>query len=200
MIVTALHPTSPERVNLLLEDGQEIPTTLGIVTELRLFAGKDLEEAQLELIRSKTEASQARDRALDLLSRRPHSRKELSDKLRMKGYDNASSCSAVDWLEEHGYLDDRNYAGMVVRHYTSKGYGIGRIRAELSKRGIPRELREEALSEMPNTDDSIDRFIRNRLKDPNDRDEIRKLSASLARRGFGWEEIQSAIERYHDSY
>ena len=195
MTVTALRPTAPERVTLVLADGREIPTTLGIVTELRLFAGKNLEEAQLELVRRKTSAAFARDRGLELLSRRPYARKELRDRLLQKGFDAAAAESALGWLEEHGYLDDSRYAGAVVRHYAAKGYGAGRIRAELSKRGIARDLREDALREMPEMEDAIDRFVRTRLKDPGDRDELRRLSASLARRGFGWDEIRDAISR-----
>ena len=42
----------------------------------------------------------------------------------------------------------------------------------------------------------IDKFIASRLKDPNDRDQRRKVSAALYRRGFSWEEIRSALRRF----
>ena len=44
MILRSLKTGGSERVTLILEDGEEIVSTLGVVTELRLYAGKDLDE------------------------------------------------------------------------------------------------------------------------------------------------------------
>lgn len=198
MIVQALRPSGPEHITVITDDGQEIPTTLGIVTELRLFVGKSLEEAQLRLLRDKSAAAFARERALNLLSFRPHSQKELCDKLLRKGISPEAADSAIEWLAEHGYLDDGGYASAVVRHYAKKGYGEKRIASELYRRGIPRDLWADALREMPDSDSEIDRFLRTRLKNPDNPDEIRKISAALARRGFQWDEIRSALNRISD--
>ena len=83
-----------------------------------------------------------------------------------------------------------------MRHYAAKGYGEGRVRAELQRRGIPRELLDEALAAMPEDTSKIDKYIASRLRDPGDRDEVRKLSAALYRRGFSGEEIRSALRRF----
>ena len=63
------------------------------------------------------------------------------------------------------------------------------------RRGIPRSLADAALEAMPDGADKLDRLIAARLKDPGDRDEVRKLSASLYRRGFSAEEIRGALRR-----
>ena len=73
---------------------------------------------------------------------------------------------------------------MVVRHYAAKGYGAGRIRNELFRRGVPKELWDDALSEMPVQDDAIDKFVRSRLTDPSDRAQIKKVTDGLVRRGY----------------
>ncbi len=195
MIIRELKSSGSEHVTLITDDGREIPTTLGIVTELRLFAGKPLEEAQLQLVREKSAAAFARERALYLISLRPHSQKELLDKLIRKGTDPAAADAAVCWLSDHGYLNDVSYAAAVVRHYAKKGYGAKRITSELYRRGIDRELWDDALREMPEAEAEIDRFLHSRLKDPNDPDEVRRISAALFRRGYSWEEIRSALGR-----
>ena len=102
----------------------------------------------------------------------------------------------VLWLQEKGLLDDGRYAGMVVRHYAGKGYGPGRVRQELQRRGIPRELWEAALEQLPEQDDKIESFLRARLRDPEDRAQVQKVSAALIRRGFSWEEIRAALARF----
>ena len=102
----------------------------------------------------------------------------------------------MDWLQSRGFLNDERYAGMVVRHYAGKGYGAGRIRQELQRRGISRELWEDALQEMPEQDDRIDSFLASRLKDSGDRTQVQKVSAALLRRGYSWEEIRAALARF----
>ena len=196
MILRSLKTGGSERVTLILENGEEIASTLGVVTELRLYAGKDLTDAELKLLLEKTAAAAARNHALLLLSQRPHSQKELYDKLVRKGESTDAAEAAVAWLADHGYLDDAAYAASVVRHYSQKGYGTQRIRGELHRRGVRRELWEEALQETSEPGDQISRFLRSRLKDPEDRKEVQKLSAALLRRGYSWEDIRAAFQQY----
>ena len=199
MTITALRQTSADRVTVVLADGTEIKSSLGVVTDWRLFSGKELEEEELALLRRDSSRSLARDRALELISRRLMSRKEVRDKLLQKGADEDAADYSVQWLSDHGFLNDESYAAAVARHYAAKGYGAGRVRSELSRRGLSRELWDEAVENMPETGGKLDKFIAARLKDPEDRDQIRKISAALFRRGFSWEEIRTALRRYTDN-
>ena len=198
MIITALRQTSTDRVTVELENGSEIKSSLGVVTDWRLFTGKTLDEEELALLRRDSSRSLARDRALELISRRLLSRREVLDKLLQKGVDEDAADYSVNWLSDHGFLNDESYAAAVARHYAAKGYGAGRVRSELSRRGVDRELWDEAVENMPETDGRLDKLIAARLKDPADRDQIRKVSAALFRRGYSWEEIRSALRRYTD--
>ena len=144
---------------------------------------------------------EARQRALKILERRDVSRKMLLDKLTEKGISNTDAEEVADWLCGLGVVNDERFAGLVVRHYAAKGYGAGRIRSELYRRGIPRELWDDALQELPEQDDQIDTLLRRRLRsDTPDRDELRRASDYLYRRGFGRDEIRAAIARYQDNY
>ena len=127
--------------------------------------------------------------------------KELTDRLKEKGESPENAEDAAAWLEQMHLLDDAQYAAMCVRHYAAKGYGVGRIRSELYRRGIPRELWDDALQELPEQDDQIDTLLRRRLRsDTPDRDELRRASDYLYRRGFGRDEIRAAIARYQDNF
>lgn len=141
-------------------------------------------------------SEEARNRALRLLDKRDYSRKMLLDKLTEKGISPADAEEAADWLCSVGLVDDRRYAGLVVRHYAAKGYGERRVRDELYRRGVPKELWDEALAEMPEQDDTLDRLIRSKLggKEPS-KENLSRVSAALQRRGYGWQEIREAIER-----
>lgn len=196
-IVSAMRQTSPGRVTVTLCGGEEIKTTLNVVTDLRLYSGRELDEEELKELYRASRSALARNRAMELLSRRPMSEKELVDKLIRKGEDEETARDCARWLREEGFLNDESYAAAVARHYAAKGYGPGRVRAELSRRGVDRELWDGTIEAMPENSEKMDRFIAARLTDPEDRDQVRKVSAALYRRGYSWEEIRSALGRFH---
>ena len=200
MLITSLKQTSPEHVTVCLDDGGEIRSTLGVVTELRLFRGRELDSEALEMLQAHSGRALAREKALQLVSQRQMSAKELSRKLRDKGADEETAVYCVQWILERGLIDEERYAAAIVRHYAAKGYGEGRMRQELIRRGVPRELWEDALEQMPEDTTKLDRLVASKLRDPEDRDAVRKLSASLYRRGYSGEEIRMALERARASF
>lgn len=197
MLITAIRQTSPGRLSVCFDDETEIKSTLAVVSDLRLFSGRELDEDELSNLKLHSELGLAKERALNIISRRQMSHKELRDKLVQKGFGEETARCCADWLEENGLINDENYAAALARHYSAKGYGAGRLRSELSKRGISRELWEDALESMPVNESKIDKFIAARLDDPQDRDQLRKLSNALFRRGFSWDEIRAALERFN---
>lgn len=196
MQITDIHQTSPGRLTVTLAGGDEIKSTLGVVTDMRLYSGREMDPAAVSELKSASLRALARERALEYLSRRPMSCAELKKKLIEKGEDEDVAEYCVGWLSEHGLIDDESYAAAVARHYAAKGYGPGRVRTELSRRGIARELWDGALDAMPKNVDKLDRFISSRLHDPDDRDEVRRVSQALFRRGYSWDEIRRALERH----
>jgi regulatory protein len=85
----------------------------------------------------------AYDRALGLLARREHSRRELSRKLSAKGYTPDESAPAIAALSEGREQSDDRYAEVLIRQRSTAGYGPLRIEAELKSHGIdPRGCRE----------------------------------------------------------
>ena len=142
--------------------------------------------------------TKTKDRALTLLGARAFGERELYDRLVEKGETEQNAAAAIRWLVELRLLDDGEYAAMLVRHYAAKGYGPRRIRGELHRRKIPRELWDEALAGLPEQDGTIDKFLRARLRsDEPDRAELKRATDALLRRGFAWDEIKAAVERLH---
>ena len=200
MRITSLKQTTAEHVTVVLEDESEVKTTLGTVTELRLFAGRELNDRDMDILRREAKKALSREKALELVSQRQMSASELNKKLRDKGADEETADYCVQWILERGLLDEERYAAAVVRHYAAKGYGEGRVRQELMRRGVPRDLWDDALSAMPEDTSRLDRLVASKLRDPADRDAVRKLSASLYRRGYSGEEIREALERARASF
>ena len=51
MVISALRQTSPGRLTVCFEDGEELKSTLGVVTDMRLYSGRDLDDDTLEELR-----------------------------------------------------------------------------------------------------------------------------------------------------
>ncbi len=197
--LTDLKQTGPERFLARFDNGEELRTTLAVVTELSLYSGRTLTEDELSAVRDASARSRCRQRALRIIGARAMSVKELTDRLKEKGESPENAEDAAQWLLGMRLLDDAQYAAMCVRHYAAKGYGPGKIRNELYRRGIARELWDEALEELPEQDDRIDALLRRKLKsDTPDRAELRKAADYLYRRGFGRDEIHAALARYSE--
>ena len=196
MIVSALKKTSTDRILVEFEGGESLRSTLAAVTDARLYVGMELDEDAFAALKRSSSRGLERQKALELLSRRPHSRRELKDKLLRRGVSEEDAEDCVQWLSDRGFLDDEEYAGAVARHYAAKGYGAGRVRSELQRRGIDRELAADTLSDLPDNAGKIDAFLARKLTDVNDREAVRKVSAALFRRGFSWEEIRAALRRF----
>lgn len=142
-------------------------------------------------------AEETRKKALSLLERRDYGSEELCAKLVEKGAEPDEARAAVRYMVRVGFIDDERYAATVVRHYAAKGYGVGRVREELRRRKLDRELWDAALAELPEPDETVDALLRAKLRGKAaDRDTIRKAGAALVRRGFTWEAVKAATDRY----
>src|SRR5690606_29179651 len=94
---------------------------------------------------SRREGLDAYQRALGLLVRREHSRRDLTRKLAQRGVEPAEAEAAVERLAGQGYQDDQRFAESFARDRTAAGYGPVRIRAELSGHGLGEEAIARAL-------------------------------------------------------
>ena len=185
-----------ERVLVYLEEGDPLRITGHELLQFGLYPGMDLSPQLVVQLEASGKRSEGRVKAAQLASGRMMSRKELADKLNRKGIAPDTAEEAVEWLTSLGALDDAAYAGVIARHYAASGYGPGRVRQELQKRGVPRELWDDALSQLPDSADAIDGFLKKKLggRTP-DRATLKKLSDALLRRGFSWSDIRPALNR-----
>ncbi len=134
-------------------------------------------------------------RALGLLVRREHSRKELGRKLRAKGVEGDEASTAIARLAEEGWQDDARFAEMLVRSRSNTGYGPLHIRAELGTHGLDGEQIEAALATFEGdwAENARDLVCRRFGEDgPQELAQRRKAADMLARRGFDAGCIRSA--------
>ncbi|MGE8210451.1 MAG: recombination regulator RecX [Stenotrophomonas rhizophila] len=134
-------------------------------------------------------------RALGLLVRREHSRKELTRKLQARGIETEAAVAAVDKLSEAGWQDDTRFAENLVRIRANTGYGPIHIRAELGTHGLDSEQIALAMDTFEgdwaeNARDLVCRRFGE--AGPQELPQRRKAADLLARRGFDGDTIRRA--------
>ena len=186
-----------ERILVYTEEGDLLRITKRELLQFDLYVGKVLTAQEAEELTKSGQKSERRAYAAQLTSRRMLSQKEVRDKVKRRGADEEEAAEIAQWLSGLGVADDAAYAEVIVRHYAAMGYGKGRVEQELFRRGIPKELWDDAMTQLPDPAEAIQRFLKNRLKDkPLDQEQSRKLTAALQRRGFSWQEIQPVLHKF----
>ncbi|MCW0422062.1 recombination regulator RecX [Xanthomonas sacchari] len=135
-------------------------------------------------------------KALGLLVRREHSRKELTRKLRARGVEADAAAEAVERLSGEGWQDDGRFAELLVRSRAGAGYGPLHIRAELGTHGLDSEAIATAMGAFEGdwTENARD-LVRRRFGAAGAMDlpQQRKAADLLARRGFDGGSIRAAV-------
>lgn len=198
MVIQELKPSRrvEGRWLAVLEDGSILRVGEGEVVSFALYTGKELSEEEAAQLQDAARRSGLKTRAIELLMRKPQSRKELVRKLLEWEASEEEASAICDRMEELGYLNEGEYAGRIVRHYAAKGFGERKIRDELYRRGVPREYWEEALEGLEDPAEDIDAFLRRKLKGDTEPKALKRAADALARRGYRWEDIKDGLRRY----
>ena len=134
-------------------------------------------------------------RALGLLVRREHSRKELTRKLQAKGVSCDDAKAVVDQMTEAGWQSNERFTDSLIRSRAAQGHGPIRIRAELATHGLADEAIRSALD---NVEEDWARLahslVQRRFGEAlhEDRALQRRAGEFLIRRGFTLDQMRRA--------
>lgn len=185
---------------LVLETGEKLKVTEGVVADFALYQGEELDQPALEELKAAAFAGALREKTISLLTGRLMSAGQLKEKLLTKGATPRQAEELAAWAQDIGLLNDREYAAALVRHYQDRGYGVYKIKDELYRRKVPREYWEEALEALEEPGEQISRLLAARLKDPTDPKQVKKASDALVRRGFSWSQVSQGIEGFRRTW
>lgn len=135
------------------------------------------------------------DTAVGLLALRPHAALEIRRKLRQKGHEPEEIEAALTRLSELGYLDDADFARVLVGWRSGKR-GRRAIASELAQRGVSRDQAEIALADLdPEVEiEAATRLAAGALRS-GDPTALARAAARLRRRGFAESVIRAVMRR-----
>lgn len=191
---------SPNYLRLIFEDGKRLKAPAFKVVEMGLTPGAEVTPEVFLALENAQSLASCKERAVRILTASGLSKKELQKRLVQKGESEEDAEAAVAWLEELHLIDDLETAKQLVRSACLRGYGAARAKSILYEKGIPKELWDEALEELPEMDGAIDTFLRRKLDGRTlDAKQIKKTVDALLRRGHSYHDIQAGLRRYEAS-
>lgn len=144
------------------------------------------------------EAKKAREKAVYYLQFSGKTESELRKKLAEQEFSPASVDSAIEFVKKYRYLDDEDY----TRRFVEKN-GMKKSRKqmmyELSSKGVTREILDQVFNDMEVDEETQILMILEKRKYPGEgasREEKQKISAYLARKGFSYDSISSALIQF----
>ena len=151
-------------------------------------------------MRKKTERPKptALAKAVELLAGQEHSKRRLSEKLRIRGYEEEEIDGAVERLEEKHYLDDEAACARAYQRFYEEGaMSCRQIEQKLLSRGFPPEL---VRASAPQDSDRDGRektaalwSLKGRFRGPALREKMKQF---LYRRGFSYGVCDAAVEAF----
>ena len=191
----------PDRVSVSLDDMFAFGLLADVVVAAGLKKGQRLTPEEQHALLREEERIGAKRAAMDVLSQRARTAREVRDALARRGFTEVSTEEAVADMERLGYLDDGAYARrFVTERAAGQGHGPQRLRADLIKRGVSRDAIDAALEELDREDlaDSARALAAKRWhalrSEPDLRKRKKKTTDFLLRRGFGFDTARAALE------
>ena len=137
------------------------------------------------------------NKALDIISRREHSIKEVNEKLTKKFNADEIIESVIEKLLSNNLINDSRFAEMYTSARKKKGFGPKRIGYELSLKGVKEYIASEAIEEEGGwTESALTVFNKKFRNGPaSDFKQSLKQKTFMLNRGFTFKEIESVMRQ-----
>jgi regulatory protein len=207
MIITAIgvQARNKDRVNVSVDGKYRFSLDMFQVIELGIKVGRSYDEAELNALGQESQLGKLYGRALEYCLLRPHSSREVKDYLYRKtrptrqkngelkkGVSPEITNRVFNRLVEKGYIDDQKFTRFWVENrFVRKGISQRKLVAELMTKGVDNAIIQAELVSSDRSDESeLGKIIdKKRSKYPDEQ----KLIAYLARQGFSYDDIKSAL-------
>ena len=184
------------RVNIFVDDS----FFCGLNKETAILFGlkeeKEVNEEKLKSAIFESEVKSAFEKSLDYLGRRMYTKHELLDRLLKKGYEKDVIEKAIEKLEEYHYVDDKLFAKQFAQSNQKVSKRI--LKGKLMQKGVSNEIIPEIIESISPEDEynlcleQARKYLKS--KTVNDIKDVQKMQASLARKGFDYDNIKKACK------
>ncbi len=201
----SLQARDKNRVNVSVDGKYRFSLDVLQVGHLGIKIGNEYEEPDILRLETESQYGKAYSRALEYCLMRPHSIKEVRDYLYRKtrprmnkngeivpGIDKSITDRVLEKLIDKEYVNDFKFAKFWIENRSlRKGISSRKLESELRAKGVDASIVGELLKDSDRSDsDELQKIIIKKRQKYTDNN---KLMAYLARQGFSFEDIKSAL-------
>lgn len=194
-LVTGMADINSKKTRIQINYDEYIALYKGEAGRFHIEEGCLIEEQIYRRIMEEVLPKRARERCLNLLSRRDMTELELRKKLRDSYYPVHVIDSTMDCLKRNHLLNDEFYADNYVSFHR-KDRSIRQIKQELSSKGIDKETVSEILEDSPiDEEQNIAIILKKRHFDAANAtpQERTKICGYLLRKGYDYDKVRRMI-------
>jgi regulatory protein len=195
MKLTAIKPAAkiPGRYLIFVDNEYSFSLSESALLESKLAAGQELSSKDISRFKQLSSDDKLFNRALALVAARTKTSWEVEVYLARKGASDKLIDNIIAKLTRIGLIDDEKY----VQSFISNRKGLRptskrKLNAELRKKHISTSLIDQALSSYGTDNDALEAVISQKMKQAKYHDKL-KLMQYLARQGFAYDDIKSAL-------
>lgn len=166
----------------------------------KISIGDNITDDEFNMLKIESQKKLAFNKSLDYLSHRIRAVSEVRTYLNKKEYCEEAVESTIEKLKEYKYLDDKSFASTLVRdRMNAKGKGKNYILQNLRKYKISSEIVAAIIEnydyqkEYENALRLAEKLLKKHAKVEDDYKRKQKISSAMARAGFDWDTIKSAL-------
>lgn len=194
-----------DRVNVSVNGKYRLSLDVFQLVDLGIKVGKEYTEDELVELENESQFGKLYMRALEYCLMRPHSQRELKDYLYRKTRDTRTKEGTIkkgvsvaltervfNRLQEKNYINDEKFAAYWIENRNlRKGSSKRKLSAELSAKGVDRKIIDRLLAETDREDKTELQKIIDKKRSRYD--DVQKFMSYLARQGFSYDDIKSAL-------
>ncbi len=191
-LVTALETqkNNPERVNVYLDGRFAFGASALVIATHHVAIGCDLSDEEIAALEGDDSAERAYNAALNFLSYRPRSTREIRDYFRRKAVESPVVDAVIERLQRVNLINDEEFARFWVENRQNfRPRGTRALRVELRQKGLASETIEGALESIGDeTEIALDagRKKMGSYRTLDERTFLTRMVGFLQRRGFDY--------------
>jgi regulatory protein len=160
-----------------------------------LHTGQEIEKEELKKLKETSKTDKLYNRVLALVARRPRSEWEITEYLRRKDSPDSTTKEILNKLSKIGMVDNKKFAELWIENRRLlRPTSRRRLVQELKQKRIAEEIINEVLkADTADEMDVLNELIIKKRRQTKYHDNL-KLMQYLARQGFSYSDIKSALE------
>lgn len=192
------------RYNIYVDEDFSLGVSDDVIVKYNLYVGMEVDDDFIQDILVSEEENKVLNYALNLLSYRQRSEKELVTSMNRKDYNEQHIEKTITYLKDNNYINDLEFAkSFVYDKINLNKYGPERIKYDLIVKGVSRDIIDEVIVIDRGDQINMAREIAYKkiwsYKNDDKRNIYRKMSSFLQRKGFSYDIISRVVREVIES-